>query len=275
MVMSRLGYNECVPKKSFLNKNNHNSKLNSMDQKINPTGLAMWDYFNGDHSACFIVEREDGIRAEIPVHNLFRFSDEFSDLEKFALNICKGKVVDLSAGAGPNCLELQKRGFDVVGVDISPHACEIMKKRGVKNVRCLDLFDFNEGDFDTILLFGNSIVNVEDLNGLERFLIHAKNILRSDGQIILDSSDKSKSSDPIDPPYLKKITALGRNMGEFRFKVEYKEIITPFSGYLHVDPFTLNEYCEKTSWTCEIVKQASEGRYLARLLKTKENAENQ
>ncbi|MHA2039267.1 MAG: class I SAM-dependent methyltransferase [Promethearchaeota archaeon] len=241
-----------------------------MNQKLYPTGLAMWDYFNGDHNASFIVEREDGIRAEIPVDHLFRSPDEFSDLEKFALNICRGKVVDLSAGAGPDCLELQKRGFEVVGVDISPHACEIMKKRGVKNVRCIDLFDFNEGDFDTILLFGNSIGTFETLDGLERFLIHAKKILKSEGQIILDSVDKSKSSDPIDPPYLKRITALGRYMGEYRFKVEYKEVKMPNTGYLQVDPFKLNEYCEKTGWTCDIVKLASEGRYLARLLKIKE-----
>lgn len=43
---------------------------------------------------------------------------------------------------------MQEKGFDVLAIDISEEACEIMKKRGVKKVKCIDFFEFNEDEYD-------------------------------------------------------------------------------------------------------------------------------
>jgi cyclopropane fatty-acyl-phospholipid synthase-like methyltransferase len=173
--------------------------------------------------------------------------------------------VDLSAGTGPDCLYLQERGFKVVGVDISPRACEIMEKRGVDEVRCSDLSEFNEHGFDTILLYDNGIGYVETLQGIDQFLKHAKNILNHDGQIIMDSFDMRKSTEPSDLRYIEYLTNEGRYFGEYRYKVIYKGLESPYSGILRIDPEMLKIISKKNDWLCEILIKESNGNYLSRL----------
>ena len=46
------------------------------------TGMAMLDYFNGDHTVFYIAERDDGMRINCFLHNIFRTFEDFSDFEK-------------------------------------------------------------------------------------------------------------------------------------------------------------------------------------------------
>ena len=46
---------------------------------------------------------------------------------------------------------------------------------------------------------------------------------------------------------------------------EFKGVLSPLFGWLHVDPDTLVTYAEKNNWTCQIVQQEESGDYLARL----------
>ena len=236
-----------------------------MQSAMNPYGSALNDFYYGGEDVPVIIVRDDGYRDEMSVKQYFRTRQKFTDIEKRAISECKGKIVDLSAGVGADCLDLQNRGFDVTGVEINPTACEIMKKRGVKHVHCKDLFEFHDGGFDTILLFGRSIGNVQILDGLETFLLHAKTILNKDGQIILDSLDVRKTNNRIHLKYQQKSIDMGRYIGEIVVKFEYKGLVGPNFGLLHVDPDTLSEYCEKTGWNSEVLHTEAEGNYLAKL----------
>ncbi|MBC8462075.1 MAG: hypothetical protein H8D67_29250 [Deltaproteobacteria bacterium] len=117
-----------------------------MNQKsMEPYGLALLDYFNGDSSAKVIIHRDDGEKSNLPIEPFFRGAENFLPMEQTALDLCYGRVLDVGAGAGPHSLELQNKGLYVCArsnarlrlsaIDISTQACEIMKKRGVKDVR--------------------------------------------------------------------------------------------------------------------------------------------
>ena len=57
---------------------------------------------------------------EIPVETLFRDYDSMPPLEHHALDLVKGRTLDVGAGAGCHSLVLQERGIDVDAIDISP-----------------------------------------------------------------------------------------------------------------------------------------------------------
>ena len=143
-------------------------------EAMKPFGLALEKYFKGDKDTKIIYHRDDGQETEDLIEGYFRTYSNFSELEKIAIERCKGKVLDIGAGTGPHTLELQKRGFDVLAIDISEKACGIMKKRGVKRIECKTPYEINEIDFDTIIILGCSIGFVAHLKGLKKFLKYAK-----------------------------------------------------------------------------------------------------
>ncbi len=95
---------------------------------MEPFDLALKAYWEGDKSAKVLFHRDDGLIDDYYVGHCFRKPEDFSDLEKHALEMCKGKVLDLGAGVGPHSLQLQKEGLEVYAMDISKEACEIMEK---------------------------------------------------------------------------------------------------------------------------------------------------
>src|SRR5439155_545816 len=70
-----------------------------------------------------------------------------------------GRVLDVGCGGGCVCLHLQERGQDVVGIDVSPGAIEVCRRRGVRDVRLLSIDDVDHslGQFDTVVMLGNNI----------------------------------------------------------------------------------------------------------------------
>ena len=77
---------------------------------------------------------------EIPLQTLFRKYEDMPEIERKALDMAKGKTLDVGAGAGCHSLVLQEKGIDVTAIDISPLSVETMKERGVKKVLEQDFF---------------------------------------------------------------------------------------------------------------------------------------
>ncbi len=235
---------------------------------MKPHGLALLDYFNGDHSARIAIHRDDGHTDYMAIRTFFREPSDFSHLEHTALDLCRGYVLDVGAGAGPDSLALQERRLSVCAIDISPEACEIMRIRGVKEVYCTDLYELNGGSFDTILMLCHGLGLLEDLSGLDRFLEYAHRLAKSDGQIICDSLDVRYTSNPLHLAYHQANRDAGRYFGEFRMQIEYKGRKWPLWKWLHVDPETLTTTARKAGWSCEILLQEESGDYLGRLTPT-------
>jgi len=235
---------------------------------MKPLGRALVDYIAGDNEAALMLRREDGEKSSFPIAIFFREAGALP-LEKVALENCRGRVLDIGAGTGIHSLYLQNQGFDVCALDISPEACEIMRKSGIKEVFCGSPYEYQGEPFDTLLLMGRSIGNVETLAGLDDFLADARRLVKHGGQIILNSADVRITDNPQYLAYHEFARRIGRYIGEIRIYLEYRGVKGPVFGYLHVDPGTLAEHAKVAGWSCDILFEGEEGNYLAAL--TREN----
>jgi len=230
-----------------------------------PYGQALLDYFNGDAKATVVVEREDGLRSDMPVGAFFREETKFSLIDQAALALCREHVLDVGAGAGCHSLVLQQRGHPVLAVDVSPAAVEIMRKRCVEHAVRADIFELRDGPFDTLPMMMHGIGMVETLSGLDRFLHNAHTLLSPRGQIVLDSLDVRETTDPGHLAYQQALRRAGRYVGEIRMRFEYQGQTGPTFGWLHVDPETLAQRARRANWRCRVVRRETNGDYLAQL----------
>jgi len=235
-------------------------------EAMKPFGMAIKDYDAGDIKAAVRFFREDGEITDLAVSSFYR-SPTAIPLDKAALEACRGRVLDVGAGVGIHSLYLQEKGFSVCAMDVSSEACEVMRKRGIKEVKCASFDNFKTRPFNTLLILGRSICMVETLAGLDDFLNYARRLVKRGGQIILNSLDVRRTTDPQNLAYHAANRRTGRYIGEIKMYLEYKEFKGPVTGALHVDAVTLAEHAEKARWSCEILVQEENGNYLAKLIR--------
>ena len=153
-------------------------------------GRAIWDYYYQENSEDLQTETSISELDDLPVSYLFRTYKEMNALEKKALDLSFGKVLDVGSGAGSHSLYLQnERKLEVTALDISPKSIEVCKARGVKNAICEDLLQFSEKDFDTILLLMNGTGIFQSLEHIDQYLQKLKSLVAENGQILIDSTD--------------------------------------------------------------------------------------
>lgn len=224
-------------------------------------GTAIRDYFQGRRGEKLWVHDEHGPNMEMPVKMYFRSEEEMPALEKTALDYCVGKVLDVGAGAGSHALALQQRGHEVIALDVSPGAVEVMRERGVKRPILQDIYDFKEEQVDTILLMMNGIGLSSTIKGLRRFLRHAETLLRPGGQLLFDSSDVAYLYDGTSFP-------VNRYYGEIKCRYEYKKKMSDWIIWLYVDQHFMTDIAKKMGWQVEILFEDEQQQYLARLQKS-------
>ena len=153
-------------------------------------GRAIWDYYYQENSEDLQTETSISELDDLPVSYLFRNYQEMNALEKKALDLSFGKVLDVGSGAGSHSLYLQnERKLEVTALDISPKSIEICKARGVKNAICEDLLQFSEKNFDTVLLLMNGTGIFQSLEHIDQYLQKLKSLVAENGQILIDSTD--------------------------------------------------------------------------------------
>jgi len=216
------------------------------DQFIKPPADILWVHNSYDEPE------------EMPVEIYFRNEAEMPELELEALKQCKGKVLDVGAGVGSHALVLQKRGFDVTGMDISPAAVTIMKQRGLKKAIEGNILEYKGGKYDTLLFMMNGIGLTGSLAGLKVFLKGVKGLLNPGGQLIFDSSDLM---------YLYQEIAFPQRgyYGEVSFRYEYKSVKGNWFKWVYVDKKTLKDLAAETGWNAEVIFEDEQDQYLARL----------
>lgn len=153
-------------------------------------GRAIWDYYYQENPEDLQTETSISELDDLPVSYLFRDYQEMNALEKKALDLSFGKVLDVGSGAGSHSLYLQnERKLEVTALDISPKSIEVCKARGVKNAICEDLLQFSEKNFDTVLLLMNGTGIFQSLEHIDQYLQKLKSLVAENGQILLDSTD--------------------------------------------------------------------------------------
>jgi SAM-dependent methyltransferase len=223
------------------------------------------DFFRGDEGAEITIRSDLGKGEEEthPVAAWFREPDEDAGYERKALELARGRILDVGAGTGVHALPLQRRGLEVCAIDFTPEAVEIMRARGVRDARLARLEEFRDGPFDTILVLANGAGLAETLDGLEGFLGRLGQLLAPDGQVLLDSCDVRP---PAGPDGVRPATGRdGRYVGDIHFQLEYRGEKGDLFPQLYVDPDTFADRARRAGWSLEVVEPGEGGSYLARL----------
>ena len=226
-------------------------------------GRAIWDYFYQENPEDLQTETSISELDDLPVSYLFRNYKEMNALEKKALDLSFGKVLDVGAGAGSHSLYLQnKRNLDVAALDISPKSIEICKARGVKNAVCEDFLKFSDSKFDTILLLMNGTGIFQSLKNVDQYLQKLKNLISENGQILLDSTDILYMYDQDDDGGVL-VPATGY-YGELDYYIHYKGESELPMKWLYLDFNTLKNAAIANGFKIQKIKQLEDS-YLAKL----------
>jgi SAM-dependent methyltransferase len=233
------------------------------NKEKDPMGRAISDYFHTGKAGKLRVLSSMFYEDEIPVPTLFRTYDEMPVQEQKALELCRGRILDVGAGSGCHSKVLIERGLEVVAIDISELSIEVMKERGI-DARNINFFDetFCE-KFDTILLAMNGIGIVGKVENLGNFFRSAKRLLTPGVQLLLDSSDIKYIF--MDDDGSMDIDLAAGYYGEIDYKMRYKNITGEPFDWLYIDFDTLSMYAEEHGFNCEKCIDGEHYDYLARI----------
>lgn len=229
-----------------------------------PIGRAVYDFHFNSVNQPILVHSDDFDDDTIETSYLFRSYKQMPVLEKKAMNLCRGTILDVGACAGPHSLYLQQKGFEVFALETSALCCEVLKDRNILNIIQHDIFSYSKQTFDTILLLMNGTGIAGTLSGLDILLHQLKQLLNPGGQILMDSSDLIFLFEQEDGAALVDISA-DKYYGELIFSTEYKDWIgEPFS-WLYVDQYNLENAIVKNGLKLNKVFKGQHYDYLARI----------
>lgn len=229
-----------------------------------PMGAAIADYFKWHKADRLRVFSSQFDEDEIPVEELFRTEKQMPLLERTALQMATGRILDVGAGSGCHSLALQEAGKEVHAIDISPLSVEVMKQRGVRSVSQTNLFNEHFADeYDTILMLMNGSGIIGKLENLPDFFRKMKLLLRPGGCVLMDSSNLSYLFEEEDGSIV--IDLAGDYYGEVGFQMQYKNVKGDSFDWLYIDFQTLSLYAAENGFTAELVKEGTHYDYLAKL----------
>ena len=258
-----------------------------MNREMDPMGRAIADYFKTKKASKLRLFSPMFEEDEIPLPTLFRSYKAMPEIEKKALDMAKGKVLDVGAGSGCHSLVLQQRGMDVAAIDISPLAVETMREQGVKKVAEQDFFTLDgqameqrepssllewpsrdrvrRSQFDTILMLMNGIGIVGTLERMPEFFKQLDKILAPGGQVLCDSSDVSYVLE--DENGIIEYPDTDGYYGEVSYQMQYKDTIGEPFLWLYIDANTLKRVADENGYAVEVVAEGEHYDYLARITK--------
>jgi SAM-dependent methyltransferase len=233
-------------------------------------GAAIMDYHRNGKADVLRVFSSQFEEDEIPVEDLFRKYDDMPELERLALELAEGDILDVGAGSGCHSLALQKMGKHPVAIDISPLSVEVMKERGV-DARQINLYDESFAErFDTVLMLMNGTGIIGTLDNMPVFFERMRQLLKPDGSVLIDSSDLRYLFEEEDGSLM--IDLADDYYGLLNYQMQYKDVLGEPFDWLYVDFETLAFYAEENGFTAELLAEGEHYDYLARLACVKANA---
>src|SRR5438067_3230758 len=208
--------------------------------------------FVRDGEGLEIVERDDGFLTASqlgPYHYLAPFP-KWLPVERQAARLVRGRVLDIGAGGGRVALHFQERRLDVVSIDVSPGAVEVMRERGVRDARLLGIDEIGPelGVFDTIVLFGNNIGLLGGPRKAPRLLRKLQSVTRPDARILGTSTFLYDTTDRSHLAYHERNRSRGRHPGQLRLRIRHRDLATPWFDYLLLPPEELDDIAAQGGW---------------------------
>jgi hypothetical protein len=157
----------------------------------------------------------------------------------------------------------------VVGIDVSPLALDVCRRRGAKNVRKLGIADVNPdlGEFDTIVMMGNNFGLLANPTNARRILKRFHRMTSADAVIIAEVLDPYRTTEPFHLAYHDKNRERDRMAGQVRIRVRYKGHRTSWYDYLFVSQDEMKTVVKESGWRVSRVVESGAKTYIGLLTK--------
>jgi SAM-dependent methyltransferase len=224
-----------------------------MPESMDIFGEANRDYHEGKKVNVKIV-RDDGYVDPFNPETYFRSYPDFDLYEKRALKQVKGRVLDVGCGPGRISLYLQRKGFNVTGIDCSEATVEVARERGVEDCRLMDVtkLRFKPGSFDTILMFGNNFGIAGPKKKTKQMLRDLHKVTSKNGRIIAQTITPG-GFNVHHLAYVQWNLERGRDPGLVTLVFEYKGKKGKPWDFLLVSPVEMMELCNVTGWKVKTI----------------------
>ncbi len=236
-----------------------------------PMGAAIYDFHKNGRAGVLKVYSSEFDDDEIPVCDLFRSFEQMPELEKLALEMAEGEILDVGAGSGCHSLALMAMDKTVKAIDISPLSVSVMKERGVDAAQVNFYDESYAGPFDTVLMLMNGTGIIGNLDNIPAFFERLKALLNPGGCVLIDSSDLRYLFEEEDGSLM--IDLADDYYGQLDYQMEYVGAVDkdlegikgePFD-WLYLDFDSLAYYAEECGFNAELVAEGEHYDYLAKL----------
>lgn len=198
-----------------------------------------------------IIEREDGfIDVSGGPESYFIPYDQWPEIEKTAIGLAQGRILDIGVGAGRVCLHLQENGMECVGIDNSPNAVHVAGMRGVNDAGLISFEQISSLDekFDTVTMYGNNFGLFGNKEKVGKMLEVLGKITSREAVILAESFDPYRTESIEHLDYQAYNRSMGKMSGQLRIRVRYRKYATPYFEYLIVSQKEMEEMLENTGW---------------------------
>jgi SAM-dependent methyltransferase len=215
-----------------------------------PFGRQLQDALAGA-AARGALERDDGSSGpSTPPETFFAPAEAWPAPERRVFARVHGRVLDVGCGAGRHSLEAQRRGLEVVAIDVSPGAIAVCRERGVRDARLLAAADVGPslGEFDTVLMMCGNFGLLGNRADTVSWLRSVRSVTSASACVVLDTVDPYVEGDPAELAYMERNAARGRMAGQVRIRLRYGERVTPWFDLLLVSARELAELASEGGW---------------------------
>ncbi|HEY3006797.1 MAG TPA: methyltransferase domain-containing protein [Micromonosporaceae bacterium] len=212
-----------------------------------------------------IVERDDGFINGAPAARYLTKPADWFSFDHRAVDRLTGHVLDIGTGAGRAALALQDRGLAVTGLDVSPGAVDVARRRGVRDLVVASVDEHSQAGrrYDSFLLLGNNLGLLEGRERAPGFLAALAAMARPGARVVAQGTMPYATTDPVHIAYHERNRRLGRMGGQLRVRVRYRDLATGWFDYLLCTPDELAELVAGSPWRLADVDEADAPQYVA------------
>jgi len=243
------------------------NKIKTLKPEEDAFGQMIWAYYKG-REVFEIVERDDGyidVGSKYGPKMYFSEYEDWSLVEQKAMESVKGRVLDVGCGAGRHSLYLQKKGFDVLGIDNSPLAIKVCELRGLKKAKTMSIEDvnFKPNSFDTIIMMGNNFGLFGSFKKARKLLKKFHEMTSENALIIADTRDPYKTDNPDHFEYHRFNKEKGRMGGQVRIRIRFRKHVGRWFDYLMVSKKEMEEILKGAGWKVKEFIDSEDAEYIA------------